>query len=248
MTETPFYLDWTFWTMVVATIALILSQLPPLIQLIKRSRIEVECFNIISLTHTMGNPNATLYISFQNVGGSEIKVESVTLKFSHADGDIFEIPGQTYFPTLESKNSVIMPPFRIKPQEAWEHSIVFFKRFNREDDKLYRSIGENLKLNISEKKLKQVEDEYVIADEGLVKPAIDFFNQRFKWKDGEYKVEVTAKTIPNSASVSKNFRFTLFESDTNVLKKYIDDYKYGLGVYYYDSQLHGGIGVSLIQN
>lgn len=246
MTTAPWYLDWTFWTMAVAAIALILSQFPPLIQLIKRSRLEIDSYNTISITHTMGNPNATLYLSLHNIGGRGIKINSIEFQFTHADGDTFTIPAQAYFPSLESKNSVILPPFRIRAQEAWEHSVQFFKRFNRDDEKLYRLLVSNLKSDIVAKKSLQENKEIMIeAEQEHVNPIIDFYHARNKWKAGEYNLLITAHVVPTSASISKAFRFTLFETDANLLKSYIDQYKFGLGVFYFDSEQQPGIFVPL---
>lgn len=38
----PLYLDWSFWAVIVATAAIILSQLPPVILWFRKARIELE--------------------------------------------------------------------------------------------------------------------------------------------------------------------------------------------------------------
>jgi hypothetical protein len=195
----------------------------------------------------MGNPNATLYIAIHNVGGRDIKINSMELIFKHADGDSFTIPAQAYFPTLESKSAVIMPPFKIKAQETWEHSVQFYRIFNREDDKLFRFIKSEIRSDIASKKESNEDNKALVeADQKLLSPAFDFFNAKNKWKAGEYNLTISIKANPEKASIVKSIRFTLFETDANNLKSYLEDYKYGLGVFYYDIEEHPGVFIPLL--
>ena len=50
-TIAPFYLDWTFWAVVVSFVAVILSQLPPVHLLLKPKRLDVEVHSRIQITH-----------------------------------------------------------------------------------------------------------------------------------------------------------------------------------------------------
>lgn len=85
MTTTPFYLDWTFWTAVVALLALVLSQFPPLYVLFRPAQLEVEAFERIHVSHNLGEPNATLHLLITNSGGREVQIKSISLSF-HPDG------------------------------------------------------------------------------------------------------------------------------------------------------------------
>jgi len=46
-----FYQDWTFWAVLVAAIAIILSQIPPIHVLIKRAKLDMELYSRINITH-----------------------------------------------------------------------------------------------------------------------------------------------------------------------------------------------------
>jgi len=89
MAQTPFYLDWTFWAVVVAFLALVLSQLPPIHIMLRRAKLDVEAYSRIHLTHKIGNPNAQLHLIISNVGGQEVKVKSIVLHFKRGDEDRF---------------------------------------------------------------------------------------------------------------------------------------------------------------
>ena len=58
--QTPVPLDWTFWSAVVAFLALVLSQLPPLHILFRRAKLDAEGHSQMRITHNIGNPNAPL--------------------------------------------------------------------------------------------------------------------------------------------------------------------------------------------
>lgn len=60
--NTPVYLDWSFWAVVVAAIAIVLSQLPPVLRWFRRTRIDLETYSRILITHKFGNPNLQLHL------------------------------------------------------------------------------------------------------------------------------------------------------------------------------------------
>ena len=49
----PFYSDMGFWAVVVASVAILLSQIPPISLLLKKARIDFELYSKISLTHNV---------------------------------------------------------------------------------------------------------------------------------------------------------------------------------------------------
>src|SRR5438552_18688660 len=85
-TPSPFYLDWTFWTAVVAFVAVILSQVPPVRILFRRAAIKVEPYDRLNVTHHLGNPNVHLHVQLRNTGGRSVRVSSVSLAVPRDDG------------------------------------------------------------------------------------------------------------------------------------------------------------------
>ena len=72
--HTPFYLDWTFRVFVVAAIAVVLFQRPPLNILLRRAKLEVEAYSTLALFRKLVNPNAQLNLIITNTGGRRIKI------------------------------------------------------------------------------------------------------------------------------------------------------------------------------
>jgi len=87
-------------------------------------------------------------------------------------------------------------------------------------------------------------NEIVSAEDDNVTPLIEFFQKKFKWGHGEYNITLQVQTEPPNAIQDKHFRITLFESDSNELDGYKNDYKYGLGVSL-NSDKHTGLLISL---
>ena len=70
--------------------------------------------------------------------------------------------------------------------------------------------------------------------------------KKFVWEPGEYAVEISVKCNDERQNVSRSFRFTLFESDSDELRGYVDKYKYGEGVYY-ASEINVGIITNILE-
>ena len=234
VTQNPIYLDWQFWAAIVAFIALILSQLPPISQLLRKAKIDVEVHPMINITHAIGNPNiGGMYIIIKNSGGKKIRIKRLSLQVIRDDIDFFELPSQTYLPDLTEQKAIIFTPFNLRPDEEWGYSVQFYKELSRDDLKRYKEIGKAMKENIRSK-LDDMEDkkQLVEADQDLVEPLIEIFKKYFKWKEGEYKISLLVYSENTEPVLTKNYSFIIFESDSEELYNYIEEYKYGIGVFY----------------
>lgn len=246
---TPFYLDWTFWAAAWALLAIVLSQLPPLHLLLRPKRLEVEVHSRIGITHKVGNPNASVVVSIRNTGGRELRIKSLSLDVLRDAKPLVTLPAQNYFETPSSQSSVLFVPFSLKPGETWAHSVAFLNFFDRLTEKQFR---ENLSALDSDirRKLRERPDEdkrAVVAEQRLVQPFFDMFQRQFVWLPGEYVVELKVNAEPGSASYSKKYRFTLYESDSADLREHLEDYPFGGGLTY-NVERHAGINVPLTEH
>jgi len=66
-----FYENWAFWTVLIAAIAIILSQIPPIHILWKKAKLDIELYSRIIVTHKVGNPNLLCPLILSNVGGEK---------------------------------------------------------------------------------------------------------------------------------------------------------------------------------
>jgi hypothetical protein len=244
----PLYLDWSFWAVIVAALAIILSQISPIHLLLKKSKLDLELYSRIYITHKVGNPNLQLHFILNNIGGRSIKIRGVKAEIKRDGEHITTLSSQNYLQNPTDTNSVLFTIFTLKPKDEWAHIVNFLNDFSRTDEKKYRNAESNLKANIWYKK-KQLEDkdQLVTADDDLITPFMDFFDRMFIWTPGEYELYVRVDAEPERANIEKKYRFTLFESDSNDLTKYKDDYKYGAGIFF-NSREHTGIIVNLIED
>jgi len=245
----PFYLDWTFWAVVVSLLAIVLSQLPPVHLLLRPRRLDVEVNSRIQVTHHVGNPNFSLFVSIGNTGGCELRVRRLRIEVWRDGMSLGMFPAQNYFETPSSQSSVLFVPFSLKPGEHWSHAVSFLNFFDRQTEKSYRENQFALNADISRKieARPKSDEKAVIAEQSLVAPFLQLFNKLFNLEPGEYVFSLSVDADPGSASYTKKYRFTMYESDTAELKRHTDDYKFGGGISY-NVQRHVGVFVPLSEH
>lgn len=247
MSTVPFYQDWTFWQWVVSLTALGVSLTPPIRRLFKGPKLAVETHDRVGITHTVGNPNITLFVILQNTGGQPVRVRSIDLNIKPDGSEAFIVPAKSYYPLVSENKQTIFAPFKLALDQDWSHTVYFFNPFSRNDEQLFRQLVSNLKSDIDAKQpVLGIEQVQVEANPVIVQPVFSFFDQRFKWHPGEYEVTLTVHTDPARATVSKRLRFTLFETDSKELRNYTEQYKYGLGVLKFDYVKQPGVWVPLV--
>ena len=225
---TPLYLQWEFWSALVALAALILSQLPPILVLFKGTKLRVEAAAQIIVSHRMGNPNLLLSLNLGNVGGSDVRVRAIDFEATRGTGEKLLMPGNQYYESWTSTSAVMLTPFRLKPNEDWAHAVNFFPLLSPEEEKEQRQLSFDLRNNIMAKRALLPKDAPdVEADEKVVLPLKALYAKRNRWAPGEYTLTLNVATEPNRASVRKHYRFTLFESDCELLRGVTEQYSYG---------------------
>ncbi|MGD0037817.1 MAG: hypothetical protein ABSC53_11055 [Bacteroidota bacterium] len=245
--STPLYLDWSFWAVLVAAVALVLSQLPPIHTLLMRAKLELELYSRMHITHKVGNPNAQLHLIITNVGGRPIKVKRITLAFRRDGKDVAVLPAQNYYQNPGDSATVLLVGFALKSKEEWAHTVGFLNYFSRPDEKRYRDAEALLKKDIFEKrKLIKNKTRIVEAERNHVTDFLHLFDEKFIWLAGDYELRVSVECSDKRANTSKDYRFTLFESDSNTLSSSKSDYKLGDGIYW-DSGNHPGVIVQIVE-
>lgn len=235
---TPLYMDWSFWAVVVAFIALVFSQLPPIHVILKRAKLDLELYSKLSITHKLGNPNIQLHLILNNIGGRRIRIKDIKVSLTKDGANLLCLPAQNYLQNQNDQNTVLFTTFALDPKSEWAHITNFLNFFSRDDEKKYQKIEGDLLADFRSHQKEVKDKEGNISDdlyehpEELVKPAFDFFENHFCWKAGEYKMSVNVITDSKSADVTKTYRFTIFESHTETLSVIKEYFKYGGGLYW----------------
>lgn len=243
MASAPFYSNWEFWTAVAAFLALALSQLPPVHTWFRRGKLTVEAYDRLHVTHTLGIPNAQIHLILTNRGNRSVRVRRITLSLQRGDDPPWTLAGYNYYQSIGDKSAVLLTPFTIGPQQEWGHIVGFVAPLSRQDDQRFRQIQSTMRTHIWAKRalMGNEVEEAAEADEAILAPALAFFQQRFRWEPGEYALTFRFETEPVKSSLEKRYRITLFESDSADLRSYTADYRYGLGVHYFNIERHPGV-------
>lgn len=233
---TPLYMDWSFWAVVVAFAALVLSQIPPIHVMLRRAKLDLELYSKVSVMHKLGNPNIQLHLILNNIGGRRVRVKDIKVSISKDGKHLVDLQAQNYLQNQNDQNSILFTTFALEPKAEWAHTTNFLNFFSRDDEKNYQKIEGDLlaDLRAHQKEIKGEENKEELYEHPnvLVQPAFEFFEKHFCWKAGEYSMSVTVTTDSTSAGISKNYRFTIFESHTETLSAIKEHFKYGGGLYW----------------
>src|SRR5580693_4441643 len=122
----PLILDWGFWAAVIAALALILSQLPPLKVLIRPTRLRLDPYDRLNIMHWLGTPSVILQLALTNTGGREVSVLSIDLTIHPEDGSAILLPALSFFvPGSTQSASFLFTRFSLKPDDTWSNFVNF---------------------------------------------------------------------------------------------------------------------------
>lgn len=233
-TAIPLYLNWSFWAVIVAAVAIILSQLPPIHILIKKAKIDIELYSKISITHKIGNANLQLHLIIANIGGRKIRIKNIDATIERDGTPLITLPAQNYLQNQTDQNTVLFTAFSLKPGDEWAHIVNFLNFFNREEESEYRKLEGKILSDFRDKQsqLKEEPKSPIELDPSVVEPFYSFFDNHFIWRAGEYLLKVNIIADQDAAKVTKPYRFTIFESHEEQLKAIKEHFKFGGGIWW----------------
>lgn len=240
--------DWKFWTLIISIIALILSQLPPVHLLLRKSKIEFEAYSKFFVTLKVGNPNLQSHLIIRNTGGKKIRVKRIRAEIQRDGKAIVVLPAQSYIPDVKDNRLVLLTSFDLKPDEEWIYQVSFLNSFERKIEKKYRESEIALRHEIHRMSLldENKGKTNLEAADSFASPFEDIFNELFVWESGEYEIKIFIETDTPQANLSKVFRLTVFESISEDLKKHVNGFKSGAGIYW-DSPLYVGYWIDVTE-
>jgi hypothetical protein len=237
----PLLLDWAFWAAVLALVAIVLSQIPPILTIIRRANVEIELYTHVYLTHQFGNPNVQLHVILRNTGGRSIRIKAMRLRIKRDNNEVATLLAQNYLPDpTDFKKQVLFTRVQLDSDAEWAHSVNFFNYFPREDQNTLRAAEAALREFYTViTRLPENADRIVEADPPLIAPFQNLFRQRFIWKPGEYEVRLEVEDSDGNLARQKNFNLTLFETDSNDLARISEGYRTGDGITWHSGKYQG---------
>lgn len=235
-------MDWSIlknpgvWGVFVAAVALILSQFPPISDLIKGVKIKITVPGQFTLYHFIGNIQIYLLIGIHNIGGRSVSISRLECFITDDQRHIWHLPAQTYISRQQSYQSNVLQEFllgliSLKPGEQWNEAVRCCRLWSETEEEKANEIISQVTKSISSKCPSANSQIQVEADEKPVGEAISFFKKLFDLHKGNFKFFIAALSEDNSVLAVRSFDFTLFESNINVLRSHTDQYKYGYGIY-----------------
>lgn len=223
-----FYVDWTFWQGIVALLALVLSQLPPLMSYFRPGKIKADFPSKVLITHTFGNPNVNLLVSLRNAGTLDVRVKSLWITVRRTGAEAFRLDAHNFENPGDPK-SYFLVPFTIKANENWVRHYHFYRDFDRDVDKQIREGRLAIARQIRDRRAGMAPSDLslVKVDDELWGPFKAIFDRLFQWHAGEYEVVLHVEADPAKASITKSLRFVLFEGDVDQLKEHVQEYATG---------------------
>lgn len=246
-TAVAWYWDWKFWSVFMSAAAILLSQMPPVKHWFRRTNLSIETYGFINVGHHIGRPNVQLFLMIRNHGGRRVRVSKLRIAVQRGDRELFVQDARGYFETVNAESPLIFLPFTLAPGEEWSHLVNFFSPRDRDDERRFRAeisaLQSSLQEALAEREARDPNDRTLVHGQPeAVRPITDRFEREFAWEQGEYVVEVKA-TI-EKRGFSERFRFVLFESDRDDLRRYAEDYSKGFGSVMLDKR-HSGLNIPL---
>jgi hypothetical protein len=233
--------DWKFWSFLVALLALILSQIPPVHILLRKAKLDVEIYSRVFINHLVGDPSINIHLILRNIGGRNLRIKSITANLYRDDKLVMTLPAKNYTgkENTNSNMNLLLTRFDIPAGEEWSHSTNFLNFFDRNDERKFREAEINLKKELVRVKTSAPAVPLAEASEEFIKPFNDMLDSKFNWLAGDYILEIDVRTIMDNVSVKKKYRFTVFESNSDDLKNHSKGYPSGDGIYWWSNNYKG---------
>lgn len=166
---------------------------------------------------------------------------------SRKDANGFVLKGTGYLVNQSDPNFAMLAPFDLASGEVWAHSVHFNEIWDRSTQRKYKYLHAKIRDTITEKNKNTPPEigKFHTANQDDIEGLEQFFSSQFKWEDGEYEIQILVKDKNDNILVADSSRFTIFESDTDDLKAWTEDYKYGNSIHLQPSPKQVGVWVDL---
>jgi hypothetical protein len=213
--------------------------------MLRKGKLELDVYEKAHLTHSLGNPNLQFHLIINNIGGQTVTVEGIEVELIFETEQPQKIKAQNFIKNNESIGQVLLTKFRVNAGEEWAHLTNFFNDFTKAEEKESKLFIKKARDDLKKKlKVKTQDQDMVEISKSLVTGIKSFFDNKFIWEAGEYVIKISILCSDESQNICKSLRLTLFDSDSEELREYTQNYKYGESVVY-PSKLDTGITISL---
>jgi hypothetical protein len=228
------------WSALVAILALVLSQLPPIRELLTPSRVRLSLSDRLVLSHFLGNINLMALVTVENLGSRKQTVAKLDGILLDSSGGSRRLPAQQYVLRTPSPAAgqpmpeLLMAGIHLKRDEVWSETVRFFRLPSEDEEGRVGEIASQMEKSIRKQaQLRPPEDQKLIeAEPGIVADAMALFKDMFRLSKGNYTFLIAALSDSGDVLDVQGVEFTVYESAVQSLRSATEDYRLGWGVCY----------------
>jgi hypothetical protein len=221
----------------VASLAVLLSQMPPLYEYFKRSKPEITTDGSLSFSHVLGRPRAYLPITISNDGSAALTVENVNCNLIHVQtGKTWSMQALTFVdqssvkPFTAAREIPIGRP-RVQPYNVWSKIVQCAVPPTPAQLQKIQTIG--LSMTVFRYSAHTADPKIqgrVEIPEEIWGPAREEFIQTFDIVAGTYSIEISLVDAKSDITKTQTSEFEILENDISILVRHVDEFKYGGGI------------------
>jgi hypothetical protein len=237
--QMTWYKNTSVWSVLVASSALVLSQLPPVASWFPTPDLQITHSDRAGINNAIGMLGMNLPVELHNVGNVDLSIDSLDIIQKNPSGKVVKLHAESFTkPATSGAMSWDFPISRISIPvgESWSEFVFFNRTVSPTDEEKFNKIRLDISQSIFDAQQSQDWDSFnpraaVAANAKYVEEAISFFDEKFDLEKGKYAIDIVATTIDGRQFVQKS-EITIYEYHIQALKSQTDDYKYGAGIYY----------------
>lgn len=210
---TPF--DSTFWSFVVAVLALVVSLAPWIWKAVRPLKLQLEISDTVYPMHFPAGSVLGVFLSLANVGTRPLRVTRIIGRISVDEAPPAEIRCSVFFNRPEDIFSVTFLPVYLRPGESWGG---YFTNFNHRVREYWTQARQN------EEQIKAhpaPEFGPVLPDDPraqAIENQRQLFYRTLSWRPGHYRITFVAEIDRLKIPVEATYMFVLHESEIEELR------------------------------
>jgi len=231
----------SFWSLIVAIVAVSLSQLPPVKDWVKHESLIVKTSEKFGIAQAFGVLGFNLQLDLANDGNTPINAQKIRLNVVYPSGKARNLVAESYYSFSSEATKGGQPisypitSIKLDPGQVWSEMVTFGQDFSPQLEEEMNSV--RLKISQDIFKAQQNIKPGQWAPPVLLEASADsfalakkLFEKNCDLEKGEYLVEMTVNTFNDRQIISKKYRFTLYDYHVVTIRSQVDDYKYGANI------------------
>lgn len=233
---------WAALSGIVALLALVLSQLPPVSKLLIGRRVELRLAQNVDINHYLGLVQLRASVGIYNSGAHVAHIARVEclLRLRGDDGQVTvrRLRGLSYvLPDAQAQNAASPEvPFvltTVLPEQSWTVGMAFFPPMTEDDDRIVQALQSDFSWSIwRERQRGGVNDPSVLVEveREIVERAEALLERRFFLAPGDLEIVISLHDVDDRLLDVAGIKTQLSAPDLGNLRDVRQGYRYGFGV------------------